>query len=292
MKVNGVRMKKDFTKIQLIRYFLLQNRYVWKGLNPKQKIIIKKANLVHNNIRDDYADPTKYLNGKTYLSTEVRTSYFRGRMVKNICDKYEFENVLEVGPGAGFYTKTILNSGRVTRYTAIDIVDSFLDYIRKAISSDKTKSNISCSYLHGDVNMLKNDTRYDAIFILSTLHHIPNREEYLNSLLKFCHNDTLIVCVEPVHYILRLMKLFSRLKLYISDDYVYFNNYQNLSTHSFLTLNEFKSFRNFQVEEFNFGYIEKINNALNIKDNKNFILKYMSDEIFCVLKPKSTPRFS
>jgi hypothetical protein len=49
-----------FSKIELIKYFLLQNRHSWRGLSQEQKKCIHNANVVHNNIREDYKNPELY----------------------------------------------------------------------------------------------------------------------------------------------------------------------------------------------------------------------------------------
>lgn len=276
-------MCKVFSKIQLIKYFFLQNRYSWRGLSSVQKQIILNANLVHNNIREDYSNPEKYLNGQIYQSNVDRNNFFRGRMVNYFCKKHSFNSVLEIGPGGGFYTKNILNSRGVKSYTAVDIVQSFLTYVEREIASDN-KKHIKCKYFNGSI---PKDDKYDVIFILSTLHHIPDREDYLNSLADVCHKDTMIVCVEPTHYLIRILKILLKIRLYISKKYISFNNYQNLSTHHFLTLGEFNSFKKYNIEEFNFGFTGKVRKILNINQSKNKFLKYFSTEMYVVLKPKS-----
>jgi|SaaInlStandDraft_4_1057021.scaffolds.fasta_scaffold43266_1 hypothetical protein len=57
-----------FSKIELIKYFLLQNRYSWSSLSQEQKKIIHNANMVHNNIREDYKNPELYQDGLNYNS--------------------------------------------------------------------------------------------------------------------------------------------------------------------------------------------------------------------------------
>jgi 2-polyprenyl-3-methyl-5-hydroxy-6-metoxy-1,4-benzoquinol methylase len=198
---------------------------------------------------------------------------FRGRVAKFILNKYNPKSVLEIGPGAGFITRTILNNNPL-HYVAVDIVKPFLDFCQDAISLDKNVSS-ECDFICGDISNLNLNKKFDIIFFLSTLHHIPDREEFINSLLLYCHKETLIISVEPTHYLLRIRQIINRLALYISNRYVKYNNYQNLSTHHFLTLNEYRSFSKFKVIENGFWFPKKVPAKLHNR--------YFSTEMYAVL---------
>ena len=245
-----------FSKIELLKYYLLQNRYSWSSLTKEQKNIIYNSNIVHNNIRDDYKNPALYQNGLNYNSNIDRSTVYRGKITKNLLNKYDFKSVLEIGPGAGFITKIIL-ANKPEHYVAVDIVQPFLDFCKNAIADDQDVIT-KCDFVCGDITDINLKKKFDVIFFLSTLHHIPNRRDFLNKLVPFCHQNTVIISVEPTHYLPRILKLLKRLPTYLSDTYVKYNNYQNLSTHHFLTLNEYKSFDKFQVVEYGFNYSNKI----------------------------------
>lgn len=265
-----------FTKFELLRYFLCQNRFVWQRLSQEKKDIIFNSNIVHNNIREDYKNPENYQSGLNYYSNEPRDSIYRGKVVLDVMNRYNFESALEIGPGAGFITKSILQSG-IKQYTAIDIVEPFLTFCKSAIEKDE---NIicECDFIHSDICDVKVDKKYDVIFFLSALHHIPNREEFMNSLIPFCHENTIIVSVEPTHYLQRILRIIKNLPKFLSKEFVLYNNYENLSTHHFLTLNEFQSFQNFDVIEYGFGYSKKLPFKFS---------RYLSNEMYALLKVKS-----
>lgn len=271
-----------FSKFQLVKYFLLQNRFSWKVLSKEQKETVLRANVSWNSSRDDYANPKLYQNGKNYKSKIDRSQFFKGRIVDSVLKKYKPKTVLEIGPGSGFFTELILHSENIQKYCAIDIVDSFLKYLKEAIAADKKAKKVECSFICEDIKNIKADEKYDMIFFLSSLHHIPDREEFLSALLPFCHDDTIIVSMEPVHYFFRILKIIRYLPKFISDKQIYSGNYHNVSTHHFLTLDEYKSFKKFEVVDYNFGFFKKF----KIKSSKNFFLKYFSEEIFVALRPK------
>lgn len=262
-----------FSRFELLKYFLLQNRHAWPGLSKKQKDIIFNSNIVHNNIRDDYKNPELYQNGLNYESNIDRETLYRGKVVKKVLSQYNFNSILEIGPGSGFITKTILES-HPSRYTAADIVKPFLNYCEKSIAKDKTITS-ECNFLFGDICTMDITETYDVIFFLSSLHHIPNREDFLNSLIKLCDTETVIILVEPTHYIQRILRIITNLPKFLSNDFVKFNNYENLSTHSFLTLREFQSFNKFQVIDYGFSYSKKLPFKFS---------KYFSNEMFVALK--------
>lgn len=264
----------SFSKFELVKYFLLQNRHVWSGLTKKQKKIIFNANVLHNNIREDYKNPELYQKGLNYNSSVDRGSLYRGKVVEDILGRYNFESILEIGPGAGFITKTLLGTEPL-RYTAVDIVKPFLEYCQKAIANDKSVVT-KCDFLHKNISRIPASEKYDVIVFLSSLHHIPDREEFMNTLIKFCHSKTVIISVEPTHYIQRILRNIKNLKKFLNKDFINYNNYENLSTHSFLTLNEFKSFKKFEILEYGFEY------------SKNLPFKfgrYFSNEMYVLLKP-------
>ncbi len=82
--------------------------------------------------------------------------------------------------------------------------------------------------------------KVDAIFLLSMVHHDPERVELFQRLSKCLLPGGVIVAIDPVHYIHRYKKLLcSSLK----DGYLtrkYRENRNNLSTHHFCTLGEYE----------------------------------------------------
>lgn len=267
-----------FSKWTLFKYFFFQNRYAWKAISEEEQRAILKANIYHNNERMDYKNPDLYQGGKNYNSEEDRTVEYTGQVLDDVLKAYKPESVLEIGPGAGFHTRQIIESPEVKEYTAVDIVKPFLDFLKKNIKSD-----IKTTFKLGDIRTMDMDgKKYDLILFLSSLHHIPDREDFVNSLMRFMHKDSKLLFVEPCHYLLRIYKLIRRSPLYLSKKFAHHDNYRNLSTHHHLTIREFMSFKNFEVVDYGYNYVKRF----KLKPNKNPITKYLSHRMFCLLRLK------
>jgi SAM-dependent methyltransferase len=78
----------------------------------------------------------------------------------------------------------------------------------------------------------------DLIVMLSAVHHIPNRVELFRKLSGCLSENGRIVCLEPTHYLSRMLHLTYRyLKQYHKREF--WSDYRNLSTHAFCTYEEF-----------------------------------------------------
>src|SRR4051794_40254050 len=93
------------SRVGLAIYKLLPNHWSWRLLNDRERTRILAANVVHNTTRPDYADPRQYQGGVNFDSEGDRRATARGRLVADFLDRRQPERVLEVGPGAGFYTR-------------------------------------------------------------------------------------------------------------------------------------------------------------------------------------------
>jgi 2-polyprenyl-3-methyl-5-hydroxy-6-metoxy-1,4-benzoquinol methylase len=160
-----------------------------------------------------------------------------GKLLKHALEEYSPSSVLEFGPGSGFYTKQIFSFPSVEEYHAIDIVQPCLDHVRAEVASKQ--DNIRASFICGD--FLKHEFRqkYDLILFMSTLHHIPNRFEYLEKCSRLLSDRGVVVVIEPMHNIVRILQLIWRFcKKYHKKSF--WHNRENLSTHHFITMLEMK----------------------------------------------------
>lgn len=221
----------------------MPNYWVWNNLNEEEKQIVKKNNLHDNKFREDYVDPTKYAggNGENWDSDKDRLCSWRGIFLNNIFDKYKPKRILEIGPGPGFYTKLICKKETVEEYVSVDINNFFLEYLAPRLEILKNKKeNFSFSLLCNEVEELNFNNYFDAIILLSTVHHIPDRFVFFDKLQSMLKDGGFIFCADPSHYLPRVCGL---IKKFIFKGYLkkaFWKVKTNLGTHHFCTYLEYK----------------------------------------------------
>ena len=199
----------------------------------RQKLLLN--NIEHNNFREDYLDPTQYGKGRCFDSKEDRTEELKGRWLQEFLDDFQPRMVVELGPGGGYYTRQIAEHPSVRRFHAVEINKVFLDYIAdslKTIKKDSFNFSVHCmDFFTMDI------TNADAIIMMNTLHHIPNRGELFTKLHQMLRPGGLIICVDPSHYISRIRQLIGKILLpgYVEK---MVTGTRNVSTHHFCTLGE------------------------------------------------------
>lgn len=223
----------------LLLYLLLRNDKSWARLRPEDKELVNKANQLHNNERPDYADPELYQGGRNFDSGEDRQATVIGKKLQVFLDRTQPQSVIEVGPGSGFFTRTIVDQPSVKHLVAVDIVEAFLSYVAEALKNLKArKPDFSYEILHGDFETMEVEP-VDAIVFLSTVHHIPNREELFSWVHASLKPGGSCFVSEPTHYFPRKRSLLEKfLRDYHRAEYR--AKLESYSTHHFCTLEEFE----------------------------------------------------
>jgi len=228
-------------------YLLLRNDLSWSLLSDEEKKIISKANEDHNIGRDDYADPEeygklRYEGGENWDHWDRGKQGHRGDAIAEILNVIQPARVLEIGPGAGLLSRLIAESPFVKEFDAVDIGQAFLDYLEPRLHKLKeTKDNFSYRLICADFNsvMLPSNS-YDAVVLLSTVHHIPDRLALFETVAKMVRPGGVIICYDPTHYLIRVMRL---MKKCLFSGYLkasYYKKRTNLSTHHMCSLGEYK----------------------------------------------------
>lgn len=277
------------SSIGIFFYFILQNRFVWKLLSNQEKNFILKVNKSYNNSRDDY-NINDYQSGYNFEKAKMldfddyRTywgliqDFFRdnNKVIKNIC---------EIGPGSGYYTSKIIQTYNINYYLGIELNHNFIKYLKKNLD----KTNIKKYDIIDNFNsILKN--KFDLMFFISSLHHIPDREYIFSFLNRHINPGGYIFIIEPTHYFPRICRLFFKfIRLYRFKKY--YEDAKNLSTHHFLTYKEVEilakkfSFNIIDVKYFKFPFFFK-----KYFDKNSLVplvlKKYFSDEFFLLLQRK------
>ncbi|NQU83379.1 MAG: class I SAM-dependent methyltransferase [Parcubacteria group bacterium] len=232
------------SKIRVFKYLLWRNDKVWEWLNDEEKAFILEANKLHNTLREDYANPEQYgakrvIGGENWRSSEDRRDFKCGVIIDEALESIKPKTILELGPGAGFYTKHICEKDYVKQYVGVDIGKAFLDYLEPHLRAlSKNKPDFSFRLACDDFNNLDYQNHFDLVIFLSTVHHIPNRIELFGKMSQFLKKGGAVLCVEPANYLPRKISLIKRLPRYLKKSF--YSKRMNLSTHHMCTFGEFK----------------------------------------------------
>ena len=200
-------------------YLLLRNDWGWKLLSREEKEIIHRANLEHNVERGDYKNPSEYgadriEGGENWDNYSVETRGLRGHAIAKVLQQYNPVDVLEIGPGAGFYTKQIVIYDSVSNMTLVDVGEAFLNFLRPGLEELRNqKPAFNYDLVLKDAKDLDGtEGRFDAVFMSSVVHHIPDRIAVFQNLAGLVRPGGVIVCFDPSHYIERCARLLKRFR--------------------------------------------------------------------------------
>jgi len=278
-RIKIIIIKKIDNCLVAFFYYFAPALVVWKHLSNDLKKDIKIINSHVNNFRPDYYDPLQYQNGKNILSVDDRLSTWKGKQLHNYLLRSNPKRVLEIGPGSGYFTKLIVEHEKVEEYHATDISINFLRHVQNNTSQYNIKRKFSDTLDHFE------DNYYDSIILLSCLHHIPDRSEYINVLAKKLSQSGTLFFIEPTHYFPRWVHLLKNILK--KDGYcskIHLSNFENLSTHHMLTLGEIKylsSENGFNNSEFHFNYGKLTGYIAKVLPSMNHLFSY---EISVLLK--------
>lgn len=249
-------------------YLLLRNDWAWYLLSETEKEQILSANKTFNTERPDFANPEMYgknrkQEGENWDSFVYDKSDFGTQLIQDILDANAPCSVLEIGPGAGYYTRMICEYESVRFYTAVDICKPFLDYLAPRLDAIKKKKNSFCFELFaGNFTELSLQKKHNLIVLLSTVHHIPNRLELFKWLGELLTENGIILCIDPAHYLLRIRSLLKNCLFgrYLKKEFYLCR--ENLSTHHMCTVGEYKKIQkrlsNIQIERLSYDLPQKV----------------------------------
>lgn len=229
----------------VLLYLLLRNDISWGLLSEGERQLILEANKKYNTERDDYANPEKYgtnrcEGGKNWNSYSKHGDDHREMVLQRILDEGKPRKVLEIGPGAGFYTRAICEYPTVEDYTAIDVGQAFLDYLRPFLEAISKRRRFTYNLIQGEVTQVRLPDKCDLIVLFSTVHHIPNRVDLFRGLAGMLSENGIIFCFDPSHYLYRIWHLMKNCVTagYLKKDF--YLNRGNLSTHHMCSYGEYK----------------------------------------------------
>lgn len=222
-------------------YYFFRNDWVWSRLTDQERNFVKQQNNYWNNNNPGYRNPEDYQGqgGRSFRTSGDRTASWEGKQLQLFLEKVRPRRVLEIGPGSGYYTRQIIEHSSVEEYVATDINIKFLSYIEEALSERVTHNSVRTKFV--EIERLDSlGTEVDAIIMLSALHHIPDRSEFIRQVSKFLVPGGVLFFYEPMHSLARVLQLgwsFIVHRWYSTRVVQRRNNYM---THHFCTVAETK----------------------------------------------------
>lgn len=271
------------TKLGILQYLFLRCDKTWEKLSLQEKQFILQANLFFNNQRDDYKTPQNYgksrvEGGENWDSLSNRKLLPRGAIIEKALEQIKPKSVLEIGPGGGFFTKQICEKPYVKEYVGLDIVKPFLDYLEPKLQKIKyQKKDFNFDLVCEDFFKLDYKNKFDLVVLLSTVHHIPNRNELFHKMWGVLKNQGFILAIDPSNYLMRKIHLFKNIPTYLKKSY---QTPTHLSTHHFCSFEEYKSIclkNNYVIKEECYILPKKLFNKKIIY--KHSFLRWLSNEM-------------
>ncbi|MFZ4590389.1 MAG: class I SAM-dependent methyltransferase [Ignavibacteria bacterium] len=149
-----------------------------------------------------------------YSNNEIMSYYMNALLISQILWKHHFNmfmyfkdnlnnyfnsrsriNILDVGPGHGFFSHMIQKS--VTGHKRIDIVDiseSSLNFTKKILGFDK-----NVNYFEVDIIKYETENKYDLIVLGEIIEHLDNPSEMLNKLSELLTEDGVLWLTTPTN---------------------------------------------------------------------------------------------
>jgi SAM-dependent methyltransferase len=107
--------------------------------------------------------------------------------VLSLLGPIEHEEFLELGCGAGFYTRLLLDQG-ATHVTAVDLSQLMLDQL----------PNDRVTVIHADAANVKLNKKFGNILSAGLLEFVPDPTAVLANARKFATDDVKVVCLVPL----------------------------------------------------------------------------------------------
>ena len=270
------------SRLGLALYFLLPNRWCWACLSQEERSRIDAGNEHHNNYRPDYADPNQYQQGLGFDSAESSRRHRDRHRLVNFLDRLQPRSVLEIGPGSGHLTRVVVEHPAVHRYTAVDINNNFLTHLRPRLASLQ-KPRFTFNLVHGNIGDVP-DKGFDAAVLMSSLHHIPDREALFHALAQRLTNHGSIIAIAPTHYILRFRHVIRKITSpgYLAKALEEAQN-RRLSTHAMCQLAEYQAVTQrtgFEISQVTFdGIPSKVRRLRDVGIPLGPLWRWMSQEM-------------
>lgn len=125
-----------------------------------------------------------------------RDSWQKPEEVISLFGNIEDKTIMDLGAGSGYFTIRLANYG--AQVISADVSEEFQNSIRQKLQDDKLKvlsNNIELRKIGYDNPQLK-DSELDGILIVNSWHHIDDRSNYMEKILKGIKKGGSIIIVD------------------------------------------------------------------------------------------------
>ena len=113
----------------------------------------------------------------------------RIKYILNQLNKVKLENVdiLDLGCGGGLVSESLARLG--ANVTGIDFIENNI----KVAKYHSSKKNLNINYLHGDIENLNLQKKYDLIIIFEVLEHLNDWKIFLQNIRKYLKKNSKVI---------------------------------------------------------------------------------------------------
>lgn len=126
------------------------------------------------------------------LLIPLRNIFISPKKLIQRLDLKENYNILEVGPGPGYFSSRVAKAIPYGKLTITDIQNEMLDIAKKRLDK-KNISNVEYHLCNG-VDFPFESNKFDLIFMVTVLGEIENKKEYIKEFFRvLCDDGTLSI---------------------------------------------------------------------------------------------------
>jgi SAM-dependent methyltransferase len=126
-----------------------------------------------------------------WIGNRVKINYVYKKIKKYVKNA---RTACEVGLGEGYLLRLLHNSG--LNVVGIDISK----YLVKKLRNKFDREGLNIELIHGDISKIKLEKdKFDLLFCLDVLEHIPDLEKAIKNIKKGLSNDGLLIGTLPLH---------------------------------------------------------------------------------------------
>lgn len=105
-------------------------------------------------------------------------------------DLQEDQNVLEIGPGPGYFSTHVAKKLRTGRLVLLDIQQEMLDFCQKRFDKKKIKN---VDYKLTDGNSLDLESNFfDRVFMVTVIGEIDHKDDYVKEIYRILKKDGIL----------------------------------------------------------------------------------------------------
>lgn len=116
------------------------------------------------------------------------------KLIKRLDLREDF-NVLEIGPGPGYFSGKVAKQLKKGKLVLADIQQEMLDYSRKRLNA-KNINNVEYKLCNGKVLDFDNES-FDRVFMVAVIGEVDNKREYIKEINRVLKDEG-VLCISEL----------------------------------------------------------------------------------------------